>query len=152
MGRRGFSLIEMFVVFVVVGVIVMIGAPRLRDAFEKTNVRSARIAVATSAAIARAAAVQRGCRAALHFAYGTSSGMWVTACRLATPNSVDTIGSVRNLSNEYKVTLTATLDSVRYDPRGLSVETADALVRVTGNSQGNSDSLIIKSYTGKVVR
>src|ERR671931_541343 len=91
MGRRGFSLIEMFVVFVVVGVIVMIGAPRLRDAFEKTNVRSARIAVATSAAIARAAAVQRGCRAALHFAYGTSSGMWVTACRLATPNSVDTI-------------------------------------------------------------
>jgi prepilin-type N-terminal cleavage/methylation domain-containing protein len=152
MGRRGFSLIELFVVFVVIGIVVMFGTPRVRDAIERANVRSARVAVGTYAVIARSAAIQRGCRSALHFAYGTSSRIWVTACRLASPTTVDTIGPVKSLYNDFKVTMTATLDSVRYDARGLSLETASTLVRVTGNSAGNTDSLVINSYTGKVVR
>ena len=47
MGQRGFSLIELFTVLVLIGVITMIGFPRIRDALDKTNVRSARVAAGT---------------------------------------------------------------------------------------------------------
>ena len=63
MSRRGFSLIELITVFVLIGVIAAIGFPRLRDALEKQNVRSAKALIATMAATARGAAIQRGCAA-----------------------------------------------------------------------------------------
>ena len=56
MSRKGFSLIEMITVLVLIGIIAAIGFPRLRDALEKQNVRSAKALIATLAATARGAA------------------------------------------------------------------------------------------------
>src|SRR5438552_4788870 len=75
MRRSGFTTIEMVIVVVLIGIIAMIGFPKISKTLDKTNVRSARDAVGTLAGTARAAAIQRGCRTALHF---TGNTAWVT--------------------------------------------------------------------------
>src|SRR5260370_25812144 len=70
MGRKGFSTIELIVVIILIGVIASIGFPRLRDGLEKQNVRSAKALIATLAATARGAAVQRRCSPTLHLTGG----------------------------------------------------------------------------------
>jgi len=62
MSRKGFSIIEMVVVIILIGLIASIGFPRLRDSLEKQNVRSAKALIATLAATARGAAIQRAAR------------------------------------------------------------------------------------------
>jgi len=54
MGRKGFSLIEMLSVFIVAGLIMAIGFPRLRNGLEKQNIRSSKALIATLAATAAA--------------------------------------------------------------------------------------------------
>ncbi len=147
MGERGFSLIELFTVLVLIGVIAMMGFPRIRDALDKTNVRSARVAAGTYVATARAAAIQRGCRGVLHF---TGNTVWVTT---ACPTTVDTISGVQDLYALFKVTMSASRDSVQYDPRGLSMDAfpSNTVARLTGSVTTNQDSVMINPL-GKVVR
>ncbi len=152
MGQRGFSLIELFTVLVLIGVITMIGFPRIRDALDKTNVRSARVAAGTYVATARAAAIQRGCRGVVHFS-ASAGTVWVTVCpRMATGGSgtIDTIGAVSMLGTLYKVTLSDTRDSVQFDPRGLRLNANTSSVTFTASS-GAADSIVINQL-GKVVR
>ena len=61
MTRSGFTLLELMVVVALIGVITVIGLPKIRNALQKTNVRSARVATSTYVATARQAAIQRGC-------------------------------------------------------------------------------------------
>src|SRR5881409_3417602 len=147
MRLSGFTTIEMVIVVVLIGIIAMIGFPKIRQTLDKTNLRSARDAVGTLAGTARAAAIQRGCRGVLHFAANT---VWVTT---SCPAKVDTVSGVQDLNARYKVTLTATRDSVRYDPRGLSMDAfaSNTDVHLTGRVPGNMDSLMINPI-GKVVR
>src|SRR5437879_10872917 len=81
MRRLGFTTIELIIVIVMIGVLASIGFPKIRGALDKTNVRSARVSIATFASTARALATQRGCRAVVHFAGGSSSQAWVAGCR-----------------------------------------------------------------------
>ncbi len=99
MRRSGFTTIEMVIVVVLIGIIAMFGFPKIRQALDKTNLRSARDAVGTLAATARAASVQRGCRSALHFT-ATPSTVWVTT---ACPTKVDTVSGVQDLTKRFKV-------------------------------------------------
>ncbi len=50
MRRSGFTTIEMVIVVVLIGIIAMFGFPKIRQALDKTNLRSARDAVGTLAA------------------------------------------------------------------------------------------------------
>lgn len=151
MTRSGFTAIELMIVIILIGLIAAVGFPKIHATLDKTNVRSARVAVGTYAVTARSLAVARGCRAAVHFTYGTSSGVWVTACRPGSA-AIDTVGQVKDVYQDFNVTMSATQDSVQFDPRGLSLETANTTVWFTGNVAANTDSVIIASYTGKVVR
>jgi len=121
MGRKGFSIIEMIVVVILIGLIASIGFPRLRDGLEKQNVRSAKALVATLAATARGAAIQRGCSATLNI---TVDSVWVTL-----------------VGDEFSVTLNASAGSVVYDPRGISTVFQATTVRIIGPNY--SDSVII---------
>ena len=148
--RKGFTIPELMVVIVIIALTTMIGFPKIKDAIYKTNVRSARVASATYVATARAAAIQRGCTGVVHFVPGSA---WVTVCpRMSTKGSgtVDTIGLVDNLATMYGVTMTVTLDSVQFDPRGLSLTNAQDVVLFTTPS-GARDSILINQI-GKVVR
>src|SRR5207253_420310 len=73
MRRLGFTTIEMIIVVVMIGIIAVIGFPKIRRALDSTNVRSTRVFVGTAVATARAAAVQRGCRAVGHFSSGAGT-------------------------------------------------------------------------------
>jgi prepilin-type N-terminal cleavage/methylation domain-containing protein len=137
MRRQGFTFVEILIVMVLIGIIAAMGIPRIRDAVQKSNVRSA-----------RAAAVQRGCTATLHFTSGTSGVMWVTVCKVNTAG-VDTLGGIERLSARFNVTFTASRDSVRFMPNGILLDNVNTLLRVSANSV--TDSLIINSV-GKVVR
>ena len=145
MQRSGFTTIEMVIVVVLIGIIAAIGFPKIRQSLDKANVRSARAAVGTLAATARSAAIQRG---VIHF-LATNATVWVTTnC----PTKVDTVSGVQQLGARFKVTLVATRDSVRYDPRGLSLDnlTTNTVVRLAGSVGSNLDSTVINPL-GKVV-
>src|SRR3989442_15182596 len=79
MRTRGFTFIEVLIVMVLIGIIAALGIPRIRDAIQKNNVRSARAAIGTLVAKARGAAVQRGCKSAIHFTAGGAGEKSVTA-------------------------------------------------------------------------
>ena len=151
MRRLGFTTIELLIVIVLIGVIVTIGFPRIRRTLDTTNVRSARVYLGTAVATARAAAVQRGCRAVVHFTSGASGTVWVTTCSRANPAALDTIGGVVQLASRFNVTLAVTTDSIRFDPNGLSPETAAASIQITGATSYGHDSVHVNQL-GKVVR
>src|SRR6058998_1480085 len=102
MGRKGFSTIELIVVIILIGVIASIGFPRLPDGLEKQNVRSAKALIATLAATARGAAIQRGCPATLNM---TADSVWVTACGVNPPAASVKVGSKQFVASIYGVTL-----------------------------------------------
>jgi|SRR2546427_1372505 len=152
MRRSGFTMLELMVVIVIVGVLALVGFPKIKDAIQGTYVRSARVAAGTYVATARAAAIQRGCRGVVHFS-ASAGTVWVTVCpRMATTGSgtIDTVGAVGQLGTLYNVTLSETQDSVQFDPRGLRLNNNSTTVSFTATS-GAYDSIVINQL-GKVVR
>ncbi len=146
MGRKGFSLIEMMFVFVLAGVIMAIGFPRLRNGLEKQNIRSSKALLATLAATARGTAVQRGCSATLNM---TVDSVWVTACGVNPPAASVQIGTKKLVGDEFGVTLAPSAASVVYDPRGIATAFQSTSIRIIGAHY--QDSVIINSV-GKVIR
>src|SRR5258705_13525997 len=138
MGRKGFSLIEMMFVFVLAGVIMAIGFPRLRNSLEKQNVRSSKALLATLVATARSTAVQRGCAATLNM---TVDSVWVTACGVNPPAASVQVGTKKLVGDEFNVTLNSTAATVVYDPRGITTQFQTTTIRVIGPNY--SDSVMI---------
>ena len=149
MRTRGFTFIEVLIVMVLIGIIAALGIPRIRDAIQKNNVRGARAALGTLVAKARGAAVQRGCKSAIHFTSGTAGTVWITACKVSNSALTDTLGSVEQLAVRYSVTFTAGADSVTFMPNGVSPDNTLTVLRVS--SSGITDSVMI-NQVGKVVR
>jgi len=146
MGRKGFSLIEMMFVFVLAGVIMAIGYPRLRDGLEKQNMRSSKALLATLAATARGTAVQRGCNATLNM---TVDSVWVTACNLTPPFAQVQVGTKKLVGEEFGVTLVPGAASITYDPRGIRTQFQKTSIRIVGAHY--TDSVVINEV-GKVTR
>lgn len=148
MSRSGFTTIEMLIVVAIIGIITLIGFPKIRRTLDKTSVRSARTAVGTLVATARAAAIQRGCVGVVHFT-ATNATVWVTTnCAV----KVDTVSGVQKLATRFNVSMVATRDSLRFDPRGLSMDnlgSTNTVIRFTGSVGGNVDSTVV-SPMGKV--
>src|SRR5437867_5758357 len=146
MNKRGFTFIEIMIVMVIIGVIASFGIPRIRDAVIKTNIRSARVGFSLLAVTARQAAVARGCKGVLHITTGTSGKVWVTVCKLTATGSVgtavDTIGVPTALASRYGVSIASMVDSIQYDPRGISIGYTQAIVRFTASGTTAKDSAI----------
>ena len=148
MTRRGFTFIEMLIVFVIVGVVVAFGLPRLRDAVQKTNVRGAKVAIANIVMKARAAAVARGCSATVTLTSGTTGTASINVCNVNGTGS-QVLGGVDSVAARYQVTMTPSASVLQYDARGLSVGYSVLTVRLV--SGDISDSVVINQL-GKVVR
>ena len=146
MGRKGFSLIEMMFVFVLAGVIMAIGFPRLRNSVEKQNIRSAKALMTTLTATARSTAVQRGCNATLNM---STDSVWVTACGVNPPAAVVTVGTKKLVGSDFGVTLAPSAGTIVFDPRGIRTSFQMTSVRIVGAHY--SDSVMI-NQVGKVVR
>jgi prepilin-type N-terminal cleavage/methylation domain-containing protein len=149
----GFTLIEMLVVMVMIGTMLAIVLRPLSNTKQKLDARSARVAASQGLALARSAAVARGCVAVFHLQVSASAQnpngkMWVTACKAITigraGTAVDTLGRIDTLSKRFGATVTGTADSIRYDARGFTVNYASGAFAFAVPS-GARDTLTINS-------
>jgi prepilin-type N-terminal cleavage/methylation domain-containing protein len=121
--RAGFTALELATVMTLIGIIMAMTFPHLHGFKEREDSRSAQQQIAAYAAMARAAAIQRGRTASMRF---DSDSMWVTA---------DTVGSALrlrpavSLRQNFGVTVTADQAVITFDPRGFSPSTPAAGVR-----------------------
>ncbi len=149
MQRRnsGFTLIELLIVVVIIGAVSLIAFPRMQAAYQTSALRGARVRLVTVYGAAKAAAVQTNRPVRMHFSGNT---IWVTATpRLTVGGSgtADTIGPVQSLYDVYGVTVSASVDSLLLDPRGMGLNGGTV---VMGNAHG-ADTLSITGF-GRVVR
>lgn len=144
--QAGFSMIEMIWVIVLMGLLSILGIPRIRNALQKQNVRSARVAGSTLFVKARTAAIQRGCVANVELP--GDGRVWVTVCRTAGPG-LDTLGGIDNLQDRFGVVMASGRAQWRFDPRGVTAGNQSAWVFFR-NTQA-ADSFWVNPM-GKVVR
>jgi prepilin-type N-terminal cleavage/methylation domain-containing protein len=138
--RAGFSLIELLTVVSVLGLMMVLAAPRLADANTRRNVKGARAAVASLYARARIHAVQTRRPATLQF---TDSSAWVTLPRGGAGAALDTIGGVQNLKALFGVSIAST-GNISVLPTGLV--NAGTPIKVTVTKYSRSDSFVISGY------
>ena len=146
MRNRGFTVIEILMVMIIIGVLAAFGIPRLRNSLEKQNVRSAKALLATLVATARGVAVSRGCPATLNM---TVDSAWVTACGVSPPAASVPVGTKKLIGDDFSVQLGPSVSTLIYDPRGISTAYQVVTVQIVGSTV--TDSVII-NQVGKVVR
>jgi prepilin-type N-terminal cleavage/methylation domain-containing protein len=155
MNRRGFSLIEMLLVLVVIGLASMIAIPRLRSATDRANVRGARGEFMDLVTKARATAVARGCTATFNMTTGTAAKAWVTTCKTtdvgAAGAALDTVWIVDSLAVRWKVNITSDVASITFDRRGIrSPANALSTIRAQSTTSSVIDSIQV-NQVGKVL-
>jgi Tfp pilus assembly protein FimT len=143
-----------------IGTILAIALRPLNRTRQKINSRSARVEASMGLAMARSAAISRGCISVFHLNTGPTianypnSKMWVTTCKSTTIGAVgtvlDTLGRIDTLSSRFGVSVTGTSDSVRYDPRGFTVGFASGAYAFSA-ATGVRDSLTITAM-GRVAQ
>jgi prepilin-type N-terminal cleavage/methylation domain-containing protein len=153
---RGFTLLEMMVVLVIVGTMMAIAIRPLATQRNKTNARAARVMMSQALATTRAAAIARGCVSVLHiYTSSTPNGqMWVTSCKATTIGRatavLDTLGKVDTISKHFGVTVSGSAETVSYDARGFSVNYTSGGYAFSGGT-GARDTLTINSM-GRVAQ
>lgn len=139
MGRiRGFTVIELLVVLVLLGVMFSIALPRLGTAVASRSVQNARAAVANLYARARVHAIQARTPATLRL-NGTT--VLITTQRAGV---LDTVGSVTNLAEQFGVAVQASGGPVVIAPNGL-VRSGLPLTAIFTRS-GKVDTLRLLGY------
>jgi prepilin-type N-terminal cleavage/methylation domain-containing protein len=147
--KKGFTLVEMMIVVVLIGLTTLIGYPKVASGLAKANLRSSRTTLANMFAKARAVATQRNRQTSVEF---NGSNVVVTALKSVPVglNTKDTIGAVEKLDALYGVTLNASgVTSIAFDPRGFGLDGTTHTFVVTRNSKRDS---IIVDRLGRVVK
>ena len=153
--RSGFSLIEMLIVVVLLGLVGIIAFPRMSSALVRSDLRSARTTMVNMVASARAASAQTNRLTWIKFEGNKALVLArprVIAAGGAALSPSDTVGSVRDLSQQYGVTVTFTAggDSIQFDPRGFGTEFgATNTVTLT---RGSYSSVITIDGLGRVTK
>lgn len=137
-GRSAFSLAEILLVLVLVGLVSVLIIPKLGASYAKTQVAAARARITALAGRARLVAIGRSCADTLHITSGTTGVAWITVCA---PNGtgLDTETVADLVARRYGVTI-ATSRNFVFDPRGMLISVFPSVV-ITKNSV--SDSVVI---------
>ena len=146
----GFTLVETLMVVVILGTVALIGVPRVQSGLNSTNLRGARTTFVNLIAKARASATQTS-RVTLLKIEGNNA--YVLARPRMVPlagSTADTVGTVQPLDQLYGVTLTAAVDSIRFDPRGLGSGFGSGTVFQLSRD-GHTDSIRVDGL-GRVMR
>jgi len=146
-GVRGFTMIEMLIVVVVVGIMFTVALPFIRTGLVKSSVSGAMSAIAALHAAARNAAILRG-RTAVLVLDGANARVSVIVRRPGS-SAVDTLGRVESLASRFSVTFATTRDSILFTPRGIGSATTNTTVIVSRS--GVADTLTI-SAAGRLLR
>jgi len=133
---RGFTMIELMIAVVVMGIITAIGAPKLAAIRDQASVRSATQQIGAYVATARAAAIRRGLRANFKTSGDT---MWV---EIQQPGAPQVIAPRIPLSETFNVAMTSTTDSIVFDARGFAINLPGTQTYVVSRSTA-SDSICV---------
>lgn len=145
MERRGFTLMEMLMVIVLIGAMTAFALPRLNSAMTQQNVSSARVAFVGMYAKARYTAIQRGSAATLILANNVVS---IQSTNPVT-NVTQMVGNSVNLGTRYGVTVQPASSTWQFDPRGLGTGASQTSVSIT---KGTYATQIVISAAGRVIQ
>jgi prepilin-type N-terminal cleavage/methylation domain-containing protein len=120
--RDGFTLVETLIVVVLLGLIVLIGFPKISSAMVQNDVRGARTTMVNMVAAARAASVQSNRLTWIKFEGNTAHVLARPRLTIGGAGDFDTVGSVRDLADLYGVTVVANVNSIQFDPRGFGTD------------------------------
>jgi Tfp pilus assembly protein FimT len=149
--RTGFTLIATLIVVVLLGLLVLIGFPRLSTALVRTEVRGARTSMINLVAKARAAAAQSNRRTWIRFNGNSAYVLARPRLTVGGGGNADTVGSVQDFAELYKVTVTAGVDSIQFDPRGIGSGFDANGVTVVLDRDGHSSTITIDGL-GRVTK
>lgn len=138
---------ELMVGLAVTGSLGLIAVPKFQRTVDRAQVKSARSEVFNRLATARVSA-QQGGRLVVFRVVGSS--IWAEARPRLIPavgSTIDTVGPMVNLSTAYQVSVSTSLDSIVFDPSGLSTETGT--IRVSRGA--SADSVRVTGF-GSVIR
>jgi prepilin-type N-terminal cleavage/methylation domain-containing protein len=139
--QRGFSLIEILTVMVMVGIIVAMGIPKFGNTLARQDVRGARVLITTLHSRARNAAISRSRATRL----AIKNGYFVALSANPVTGVVDTVGGRGDsVAVRYGVTYSvvpSTQDTLRFDPRGLGTEATSTTIYVS--KSGFADTITI---------
>ena len=130
-----------------IGLLSLFAFPKVMRVFDQSSVRSARLAVLNKFNSARIQARQT---ARQTFLIRSGEVVWIERSPRVTPlsgSARDTVGGFLNLQKAHNVSASGTLDTVTFDPRGLT--TRSGMVIFT---RGNARDSIIVSGFGRVTR
>jgi prepilin-type N-terminal cleavage/methylation domain-containing protein len=121
--RDGFTLVETLITVVILGLMVLIGFPKMSTAMVQSDLRSARTTIVNMVATARAVSVQSNRLTWIKFEGSTAHVLArprVIAAGGAANWPADTVGAVQDLADQYGVAVAvpAGADSIQFDPRG----------------------------------
>ncbi len=147
--NSGFSLVELLIVLVVIGIMVSMAMPAMSRAKSRAALSSATARFSRTVAVARQAAILRGKRS--HFRM-TDGMVWVTVDTGATSADSLVIVPAFRLDSAYGLSaITPSGNStVEFDPRGVSTQASRSVYRFVHPS-GLKDSLCV-SKLGNSIR
>jgi prepilin-type N-terminal cleavage/methylation domain-containing protein len=140
----GFSLTEMLIVVVIIGLVMLFTFPRAGKILDHTQVHGARTAIVNKLNATRVAARTSNQVAVLR---RSGNDLWLELNAMTGTGKTVVTGGAVGLYATYGVTVTGP-DSVRFDPRGMSLSGTQKYV-VTKN--GFSDSVVVNGY-GRITR
>lgn len=144
--ERGLTLTEIVMVIVLIGLMSALAFPYIGDAITAQNVRSARAAVVTMHAKARATAIQRATRTVLEIDGSRLRVLWrdpATGLMQPLPATPD-----QDLYERYGVTLSTDRTQLSFDARGLGNDAGTTTIYVRKGSL--VDSVVITAI-GRVM-
>jgi prepilin-type N-terminal cleavage/methylation domain-containing protein len=144
--RNGFTLVETLIAVVILGLIVLIGFPKMSSALVQNDLRGARTTMVNMLATARAASVQSNRLTWIKFEGNTAHVL--ARPRIDGALGADTVGAVRDLSDEYGVAVAYGVDLIRFDPRGFG--TGSGATDTIILSRGGHNSMITIDGLGRV--
>jgi prepilin-type N-terminal cleavage/methylation domain-containing protein len=134
--RKGFSLLEMLVVFALIAILTAIALPKFHQYRDGANLRSARDQVHSYVTMARAAAVRRGVPSEFR---ASGNSIWITVAN-ATTGVQEPFAPAVPLDELRGATLSVTTnaETIRFDGRGMANLGTSGVLRVTRGPRSDS--------------
>lgn len=132
MGRDGFSLLSLLATLAIIGIVLVIGAPRLSALMPKARLEGAARNLATEIQRARFRAIAEGFRYQVSFDPGART---FQVCRetAAGSGTYSVCDAAKQVDDANAIAIAATSANTRFNPRGVTEQTTVVTLTARGN-------------------